>query len=333
MEIRQANLNDTHSIMKFIDQFWKKGHILATNKEFFLYEFQNNEKLNIILAIEDNTIVGFLGFFYYNSNLNPHMAGSIWKTHPNANDQLLGVKIRNYFTKNISHEFFATPGPGLHMKPVYKMLRMNWFTMDHYYMANDTMKQYSIINNPKFQIIPQYDNSIFDFTLATSIEDLKTFVFDTNIVPTKDFNYIQKRYFNHPIYEYQLYYLQKETLVQNIIVLRICKYKTHRVARIVDFFGDIVNMPIIGKNLYDLMIQNNYEYIDFISYGYDQEDMKKSGFSYLDFSTEYTIVPNYFEPFVQKNVPVYSVCDKTDKIYRQHKADGDMDRPSISMKD
>jgi hypothetical protein len=329
MEIRQANIRDTDAIMEFIDTYWRKDHILAKHKEFFLYEFQNGEKLNMIIALEDNKIEGFLGFFYYNSNTTPHLAGSIWKTHPNAKDQLLGVKIRNYLTKNIKHEFFATPGPGLHMKPVYQMLRMNWFVMDQYYMTNDTKKEYTLISNPKFQTLQKKDTSSYDLKKAASIKELHSFVFDTNIVPVKDLNYIQKRYFEHPVYRYEVYYLEKNNTITNIIITRICEYNIHKACRIVDFFGDEENMPVISSFLYEMMIDKNYEYIDFISSGYNKELMKNSGFSSVDFDTNETVVPNYFEPFVQKNVPVYCVADKTKKTFRQHKADGDMDRPSI----
>lgn len=332
IEIRQANLTDTKAIMQFIDEYWRKDHILAKHEKFFLYEFQKDNMLNIIIALENNNIVGFLGYFYYNTSSSPHMAGSIWKTHPEASDQLLGVKIRSYFQKNIKHQFFATPGPGLHMKPVYKMLRMNWYQMDQYYIANDKIKEYKLISNPQFGDIKNIPNSELSFHKAKDLNDIKSFQFDQEVVPTKDLQYIQKRFFNHPVYEYIIYYIKNNDTIENIIVTRVCEYQNNKACRIVDLHGPISNMQTIVLFLYKLAIDKNYEYIDFISNGYDQEMMLNAGFSKVDFETNHTIVPNYFEPFVQSNVPVYCVCDKTDKTYRQHKADGDMDRPTIIKK-
>ena len=144
--ISQATIGDTNKLMNFIDKYCRKDHILAKNKKFFLYEFQKNDKLNIIIAKDSNNEVqGFLGYFYYNSNPTPNMAGSIWKIHPETKDQLLGIKIRNYFTKNIQHNFFATPGPGIHMKPVYKILRMDWHRMEQFYIANKSVQDFKLI--------------------------------------------------------------------------------------------------------------------------------------------------------------------------------------------
>ena len=38
-EIRLANENDIDSIMTFIDEHWKKNHILAVDRELFKYEY------------------------------------------------------------------------------------------------------------------------------------------------------------------------------------------------------------------------------------------------------------------------------------------------------
>ena len=36
-EIRLANKSDIDSIMKFIDKYWKKNHIMSRNRELFEY--------------------------------------------------------------------------------------------------------------------------------------------------------------------------------------------------------------------------------------------------------------------------------------------------------
>ena len=38
-EFRVANINDIEKIMEFIDSHWKKGHIMAINREFLNMNF------------------------------------------------------------------------------------------------------------------------------------------------------------------------------------------------------------------------------------------------------------------------------------------------------
>ena len=326
--IKQGTIKDTKKIMSFIDIYWRKDHILAKNEEFFLYEFQNGEMLNIVVGMEDEAIVGIFGFFYYNSLDIPDMAGSMWKTHPEVKDQLLGIKLRDYFKKNINHNFFATPGPGLHMQNVYKILRMNWFEMNQYYLVNDQVSKYELMVNPEIKNFNKQYNNTISICEAKSDEELNNYQFDSDTLPMKDMNYLKKRYFEHPIYDYDIYYVQNDQEILNILVFRTSVFKANKAYRLVDFFGPLKYLKEITTYFYNFIVKENYEYIDFINYGYDHETMLEAGFSLLDFKSN-TIIPNYFEPFVQKNVPIYCVCDKTTKNYRQHKADGDMDRPSM----
>ena len=40
-----AKIDDADEIMKFIDNEWKKGHILGISKDYFLYEYKNKHKM------------------------------------------------------------------------------------------------------------------------------------------------------------------------------------------------------------------------------------------------------------------------------------------------
>lgn len=331
INIRQANLSDLNSLMLFIDNYWKKDHILAVNKDFFLYEFQRGDKLNIIIAEAGDQILGFLGYFYYNSNLLPDMAGSIWKIHPDSKDRLLGLKVRDYFVKNIKQNFFSTPGPGPHMQPVYRMLRMSWNKMEHFYMTNTEILDFKILHNPEVKKINKVYSRNIEIRKISSIDEIKNYIFNENIVPLKDKKYIKKRYLEHPIYQYDVYILKYEGSIKNIFIAREVLAKNRSAYRLVDFIGDVDFIREISSFLNDFIHENRMEFIDFINYGYNPKVLIEAGFVRLDLDCENTIVPNYFEPFVQKNVPVYCVADKTSKVYRQHKADGDMDRPSIGQ--
>ena len=63
-EIRLACIEDIDSIMIFINEYWKKGHLLGKNREMFMYEHSDETKVNFLLAIDRNnqSISGILGF-------------------------------------------------------------------------------------------------------------------------------------------------------------------------------------------------------------------------------------------------------------------------------
>jgi uncharacterized pyridoxamine 5'-phosphate oxidase family protein len=331
IHISQATINDTPAIMNFMDKIWKKGHILSHNKELFLYDFCQNDLLNIIIAKDEQMkVVGIFGFIKYNNLDIPDIAGSLWKVDPNTKEPFLGMKLRKYFMQNIKQDFFAAPGAGIQTKPIYKALDMNFLIMDHFYIANNNIKQFKLLKNPVVNQINTIDCDNIHIKKANSIEDIKSYKFNKNIVPLKDLHYINKRYFSHPIYIYDIYYLTSSNVIKNIFICRTASHDNQSAYRIVDFFGELDYIKYIVAYLYEYIKQQDIEYIDFVSFGYDKTKLIEAGFAKLDLEDDNIIVPNHFEPFVQKNIPIYLVSNKTDKIFRQHKADGDQERPNLS---
>ena len=78
----------------------------------------------------------------------------------------------------------------------------------------------------------------------------------------------------------------------------------------------------------ELLISEKSEYIDFYQYGISKNTFRNSGF--IDVEKTKIIVPNYFEPFIKKNINLnfaYKSSIKNRKIYF-FKGDGDQDRPN-----
>ena len=73
------------------------------------------------------------------------------------------------------------------------------------------------------------------------------------------------------------------------------------------------------------MTIENAEYIDCLNYGISQETFLNMGF----LVRENIIIPNYFEPFEQRNVDIeFAFSSKSDE-YVIFKGDSDQDRPSF----
>lgn len=331
IEISLAKISDTKAIMTFMNDIWREGHILSKHKELFLHEFQDGNNLNFIIAKDNGAnLVGIFGFIKYNSSENPDIAGSLWKVDPKVKEPLLGLKMREYFQENIKHKFFAAPGAGLQTKPIYKMIKMNWNRMEQYYIVNPTVSQFHIAKNPKMKQINQKIDKKVQVYKVNSRMDIEAFDFnkDNNIVPRKDLIYFEKRFINYPIYKYDIFCVKKENSVENIFVCRKSSYNGRVAYRIVDFYGDLCYINEIINFLYEYIVENDFEYIDFVEYGFEKKKLENAGFTALDFDSDTTIIPNFFEPYVAQNVPVYCVSDKTEGTFRQCKADGDQDRPN-----
>ena len=69
----------------------------------------------------------------------------------------------------------------------------------------------------------------------------------------------------------------------------------------------------------------NYEYVDLLSSGIDEEILMKSGFNKQQ-SSSGVIIPTYFEPFIRENMDIYYEKSGEDLIL--FKGDADGDRPN-----
>ncbi len=331
-----ATIANTDDIMRFMHEEWSANHILSVNRELFLHEFRDGDGLNLAIARnKQGRLTGLFGFIRYNNRDLPDLAGSLWKVAETEKEPMLGLRLREFVIKNIPHRFFAAPGAGLQTKPIYQVLRMNWNRMIQYYLLNNTLNSYklAVVPDVLHQTVP-LSATYEDLTLEPVFnpEELRSFDFEsfTHIVPCKDFDYIKKRFFNYPIYSYDVFVLRKKGAIENIIICREDCHQKSTAWRIVDFYGNESKFPQIATFLYSIMIERKYEYIDFISHGFDHGKMISAGFLAVDFESNNLVIPNYFGPFVQKNVPIYCVSDKTDWHFRQCKADGDQDRPSMN---
>ena len=150
-------------------------------------------------------------------------------------------------------------------------------------------------------------------------QDLKKYNF------YKSPEYFNKRYFNHPYYKYHV--LVKSKNANSILVYRIVKANGGSCIRIMDFLGDEKEFNKLTNYLIDKMLKEKHEYIDIYEVGIEDKVLESSGFVER-IEEDSNIIPNYFEPFIQKNIEIYYMSNCNSK-FRMFKGDGDQDRPSI----
>jgi len=337
MRIRFALHEDTNDIVKFINDNWKKNHILVLNRKLFLYEFENNTGLNFAIAKDNNRIIGLFGFLKYSADKKPDIAGSIWLALESENIPMLGLKIRDFVIRNEPHRKFVSPGAGVGTRNIYNVLNMNWHKMDHFFMLNRALSDYKVckVNKPSFllkevnkTICP---NSNIVIKPIQGINRILEYDFDSNITfyPFKDKEYFLKRFVDYPFFSYDIYGAFEKNKIIGICVCKISEVLNNKVYRIVDYYGDEKTLLYFARYFYNFIVENKYEYLDFICYGFDYNVLINSGFERLDIDKEDVIIPTHFCPFKRENVQIYAVSDKDKSLkVRICKADGDQDRPN-----
>ncbi|EAI2515179.1 hypothetical protein LA774_000965, partial [Campylobacter jejuni] len=132
--------------------------------------------------------------------------------------------------------------------------------------------------------------------------------------------YFINRYYNNPFYKYQFLGIFEKSTLKCIFVTREIKILQAKCIRIVDFIGNFT------ENIYSLfqefLIQNDYEYIDFLCYINDFSKITNMGF--IEKNKE--VITNYFEPFIKENQEIYFAYKCNNKNYAFFKGDSDQDR-------
>ena len=331
--IRHAHLDDTELIMNFIRDEWpKKNHILSVNKDYFLYEFQNGELINFVIAINksSNAIDGIMG---YNPASNMAQTLDIWTcmwlTRRKGAMPLLGLEILTRMKNIVGYRHLT--GIGVNTQSSLPIARdkanHHIFTMKHYYRLSDCTS-YKVAKIEK-KIVPTKPVSVSHYSLKSvkTISELSEASKKSAecSIPLKNEWYINKRYFCHPVYRYCVWEIVASKS-NGILVGREIDVDGTKILRIVDFIGI---EDLIG-GLYDefqiLAVENGYEYIDFYIHGVEDIHLINSGFT-LRTKCDPNVIPNYFEPFLQENVEIY--CTSDSACVRICKADADQDRPNF----
>jgi hypothetical protein len=327
--IRQASSNDIDNIMSFIKNHWSPTHILANYKEFFEYEHRYGNVVNYIISedVITNEIQAILGFIIYGKT-NADIMTVMWKSI-DKNNPFLGVELLEYLLKNVDRRIVASVGINKKTAGIYKYMGFTTGALEHYYRILDK-RQYNIAKiNHAFRI-PAKETE-YELIPLKQFEDLeKVFNFEAykerNPKPYKEPWYIEKRYYKHPVYTYQVFGIKNQHgAIESIIVARILEVDGTKILRIVDFIGKVEDLNFISYEIEEVLNKGGYEYIDFYQYGIPKEIMENAGFSLKSHTTN--IIPNYFEPFVPENIDINYFSTDNDGLLL-FKGDCDQDRPN-----
>lgn len=331
-----AQKSDIEEIMDYIGKHWKKGHILSVSREFFEYEFLDGEDVHFILVRDrqnDGVIAALNGYYFCSKDKeNLDIWGTLWSVRNDLNNMpLLGVEIGRRRDQMVGSR--SEIGVGDNEKtaiPVLgKLLKNRVGKLEHYYLLND-LPDYKIakIENKmlwtgmRLEDHPYYLRKIDRKKEIEERFDHKKY---SGYIPYKDSWYFEHRFFEHPIYRYDVYGIYNENgNIETILVFRKVSYNQSHVLRLVDCTGNKGAIRYIYNDLKHLL-EDGSEYIDFYCLGFEEEDLKMAGFIKRE-ENDVNIIPNFFEPFLQENIEIW--FNSTAEDVTICKADADQDRPS-----
>ncbi|MCM1258960.1 MAG: hypothetical protein NC307_14065 [Roseburia sp.] len=238
-----------------------------------------------MIAEEEGKIYGVEGYIPMNGEEMPDICGALWKVIP-CNYFMLGKSIRD---------------------------------LKEYHIAVIGDKTVRALGSENDVGRLEYVNSFEEMDRYLSEEYLKT------KVPYKDKVYLRYRYFEHPVYKYDVYAIVQPKR-RSFVVMREVSVNQAKIGKIVDFIGEDEDLAGLCAAWDELMEEKGYEFIDIYSYGIPERIMEQSGFKKL--AEEENIIPNYFEPFEAKNVEIYFVSNVLKGLHL-YRGDGDQDRPSV----
>ena len=330
-------------LQHFINEHWKKDHILAVNKQMMDWQYYNQEygTYNFVIARHhaDDKIHGILGFIpvrhFDKLSSDTGLFLAMWKIREDIGYGGLGLSLLRYLNNLMDPLYISTIGINEKTLSLYKNMGYKVGYLNHYYIVNTHKKDFRIIGNfdghfhnetlrDKSKRLIRYDKA----ELLSLCNDNGRSIRASNVVPKKSFYFFYQRFFCHPIYTYSIYGLFQYDLLLGLIALRVIAHNTSRVLQIIDYFGNAAGLDGLIDGFQDLLQEYNAEYIDFYNIGLPSDMLAKSGFIMREHSGN-VIIPNYFEPFENNNVEIaYAIKCSVAYDYSICKGDGDQDRPS-----
>lgn len=328
-EIRFSHREDIPRIMKFIDEHWKKGHILANNRELFEWQYMFDGRVCFVLGFdEDHNIQGILGYIPYGDTNTKDIALALWKAEHVSG--FLGIEMLVFLLQNENHRtVFCT---GINPETTYSIYRYLGLTvgvMTQWYrlksqgkysiagITNDTIPEFSVTKRFVLKRYWQFEETEKDFDYGAYRQ--------SGARPYKSPAYIKKRYFEHPVYHYMIYgAADREGRVEVLIVLRLQECNGSCALRFVDCIGNDGCLAFLTCEFDRLLQECGAEYMDLYETGLSPDMMEKAG--WLKVKESGNIIPNYFSPYQECNVDIHFCTSDPGVIL--FRGDGDQDRPS-----
>lgn len=324
--IRLAAESDIANIRRFLDMYWKRGHILARDREMLVWQYSFGKPLSMVLGIdEEQKIQGILGFIPYECEDGefPDLCLALWKANPGH--AFLGMRLLLFLKQQVRHRHIFCVGINLQTtKKIYEDFGFFVRKMRQWYRLRPQLA-YRIANVVNTEI-PNIEAEQLSLRLLQDDSELENMpeLFCSGGVPYKSSRYVKKRYVLHPRYMYELYLAERAEGEKLLLVMRWQLSQGAVVLRLVDCIGDVSLLPGCSAAMDGLLARRGAEYVDLYEAGLPEELLYRAG--YLPVEESGNIIPNYFQPYLRENISIYYAADTEGMVL--FRGDGDQDRPN-----
>ena len=329
INIRRAEIKDIPMIMQFLDEHWLKGYALAHNRELFDWQFVKGDKVNIWIGVDDEEekMYAMQGGIVYSSKENADVSGMLWVAIKSDNP-LLAIEVGDAMYSGLNPQNDFAIGLLDDSVKVLKKLNKNIVYLDHYYRLAD-IEKYEIAT-VKEKLIPRVSDYGYSCRSFSEFSEFKEIITEKSLElgkPSKDYDYIEWRYWKHPVFSYEKWSISDEEGHRvAVMITREEVYKEAKSCKIIDYYGDEKYLERIGSEIDRIMDENKYEFIDVYSYGISDHTYKMAGFIRCNVDSE-NVITNLFQPYIAKNTNIAII--KPEVSARLFRGDADQDKPRL----
>lgn len=337
-----CQLSQVEELVGYIDSNWAKDHILVTSRKLLDWQHKSKqgEYYNFVMARHNKTgeICGVLGFIptsHFSEGLESEKEAwlAIWKVNEGAKFIGLGLGLLNFLKREFDIKNICSIGISQIVFPMYQTLGFKVGQLSQLALINTQREHYSIAKVPddfSCNFLNKTTNYDVSFMETTQLEEQLSGVRLFNHKTQKDKDYFLSRYVNHPKFTYRFLGVYREQELIAFMVLRIVSHNNSTALRVVDAQGDLASIAKVSNNLFNLLVTEDHEYLDIMQFGMNEAELVKSGFIQVG-ENENIIIPDYFQPFVQKNISIFFArqSSEIEESFVLFKGDADQDRPNI----
>jgi hypothetical protein len=340
--IGRCGPDDIEDVVRFIDDHWKRGHALVTNRALLDWQHRNFDGgYSFVVARQSRVIVGILGYISTMRFDRALAADNVvwlttWKVRDDAGVAGVGLALLQYLVAQEPHVGIGAIGLNPATRPIYQAFGYRIGELQHYVMPNTTVRRFELAAlSPAPAMAPARvaENAAGPVTGRSlsdphDFEQLIELAASTASIPRKTARYVVARYVNHPLYSYRVVALTDVDAVVGLAVTRLAEHDGRKALRIVDFLGNSRLVARIGRVVQSLLQEHDAEYADVYNSGIDPAAFECAGFRRVDPDGS-EIVPDHFEPFERRNVRLwFSIKAAGEPVL--FKGDADQDRPNVA---
>ena len=322
MKIRLAKKSDLKDIINFIKKnYYKKNHILVTNKKIFNFFFLSSKNVNFIICIDNSKILGILGFIK-NSHWSLNFGKNIvwlgwWQVLKGFNGLILIKNLIKFLNPKLLVSF------GVQNKKVRNLLFRN-IDLNQFVIRNNFYKKIFFKKEISFKRKITFENQEI-LIFKNKIEHFKL---SKHYFPKKNYSYFKNKYLNNKFYDYFYLHFKNNHKLKTIFVCKSIYNTENKIffIKILDIIGKLPNISF-KKVILKLLKVHNVHYLDLQCSGIDEGAIINFGFT-----KNRNKIYNFYEPYKKIHSP-HTLSFILNKYKRKKliffAGDGDNERPRI----